>query len=345
MAAFVSWNNIPDSVLIYIYSILSDIDKLNAATTCQNWHRLFSTAILWRNRRIVFDSVTAEIKTEREIKFLDTFGHCLKKLTLTISRPSFQSCMLMSRSVECYLKSVSGCYDMHIRELVLENMHMEFHWNYILSRNRVISALCKMLRKQKVLETVFLTRARMKFADGCRVLVAMAGPKNGSSIIKTLYMEDFFQTHLLPCRHSRYIAAMSKFVSLEEIHINYRYLNADILRNIANNQSPSINKISVVLEGDVRGTEIPTVAWTEFTTRCPLANVVAYLCISKFRRNDLRTPFVRGIPLNKINMTSCGRIYGTTRRLGTLLRHLGLMYNSTLGIYSSYQFLYEAKRV
>lgn len=329
MATSGTWNDIPDIALIYIYSCLTDTDKLNVATTCKNWNRLFSTAALWRKRRVKFSAVTPELTTEKEIKFLDKFGHCLNKLSLNLGRPTCRSCMEISKAVECYLQKICSRNDINIRELDLESLHMEQHWHFILSRNRVITALCKMIRRQKSIEAVYMAGARMRLVDGCRVLEALAKGRSRNTI-KSLYLEDFFETSMVPFRHQRYVSAMSKFSVLEELHINYRYLSAEVIRNIANKLSQAFENLSVVLEGDVRGLEIPSDAWMEFTETCPLADVGAYLCTTILRGNDLRPAFVRGIPLNQIYLTSWARIDETEQRLSLFLRHLGNMYNTTL---------------
>ncbi|KAL4239468.1 F-box only protein 39 [Mactra antiquata] len=330
MATSNDWNDLPDIALIYVYLDLSDTDRLNVACTCKNWNRLFSTAILWRKRRVVFDANAPETLAENEVKFLDRFGHCLTRLTLNFGRPTFKSCMNISKAAESYLKRMCSRNDIRLRELDLENLHMEQHWHFILSRNRLVTAVCKMIRKQRYLETVFMAGARLRLVDGCRILEAL-GKAQTRSKIKTLYMEDFFETNMFPSRHPRYVSAMSKFQVLEDIHLNYRYLSSEMIRNIANKQFRSMKTLSVVIEGDVRGVEIPADAWMEFSEKCPLAEVGVYLCTTVLRGNDLRTPFVRGLPLNQIYLTSWSRIDETENRLANLLRHLGNMYNTSLG--------------
>jgi hypothetical protein len=208
---------------------------------------------------------------------------------------------------------------------------MEQHWHFILSRGRVVSALSKMIRKQKFLECVYMAGTRMRLIDGCRILEALAKGRTKNTV-KTLYMEDFFETNMFPFRTQRYVNAMAKFLALEELHINYRYLSSEMLRNIANTLPKHLVNLSLVLEGDIRGIEIRSDAWMEFSEKCPLANVGAYLCTTILRGNDLRTAFVRGLPLNQIYLTSWARVDETEQRLSIFLRHLGNMYNITLGI-------------
>ena len=331
MEAAMSWNDVPDIALIAIYSSLSDKDRLNVACTCKNWNRLFSSAKLWRHRRVVFNAISSEETAEREIKFLEKFGHCLYRLTLNLGRPTFKSCLTISKSVERYMNRFCSRNNIHIRDLDLESLHMEQHWHFILSRGRVVSALCKMIRKQKYLECVYMAGARMRLMDGCRILEALAKGRTRNTV-KTLYMEDFFETNMFPVRTQRYVNAMAKFSTLEDLHINYRYLSAEMLRNIANILSKHLKSLSLVLEGDIRGTEIQSDAWMEFSEKCPLADVGAYLCTTILRGNDLRTAFVRGLPLSQIYLTSWARVDETEQRLSIFLRHLGNMYNTTLGI-------------
>lgn len=330
MATTTDWGEIPDIALISIYSSLSDQNKLNVACTCKNWYRLFSTPKLWRYRRVVFDSQNAETSAEREVKFVEKFGHCLYKLCLNFGQPSFKTCMSISKAADMFLTRISGRNDIQIKEIEIEAMHMEQYWHFILSRNRLVTALCRMIRRQRLLQTVYLAGARMRVIDGCRLLEALAKGATGSTI-QTIYMEDFFETRVFPFRNPRYVKVMSRFLSLKHVHINYRYLNGTILRNMANKLSRSLENISIILDGDVRA-EIDSGVWREFREKCPMADIGVYLCTTIVRGNDLRIPFVDGMPISNIYLTSWSRIDETEMRLAILLRHLARLYSNTLGM-------------
>ena len=330
MATSTPWNDIPDVALLYIYQNLKNSDRLNVACTCKNWKRIFASSILWRERRVHFDTRWPEHKAEIEKTFIDKFGHCLHKLTLMIGQPTFKSCMTISKAVDSYLKHISRRNDIYLRELDLEHLHFEQNWHFILSRNRLVTSVCRMLRKQNCLENVYLSGARMRIFDGCRVLEALGKGFTGRTITN-LYMEDFFEVNIIPFRHQRFVSAMSKFFSLKHLHINYRYLNSEILRNFANTLSPCLKGMSMILDGDVRGIEIPSEVWYEFCVRCPTVKVNIYLCTTILRGNDLRPAFVPEMPLHECYLTSYSRIDETEERLGILLHHLGDLYQSTLG--------------
>lgn len=325
-----AWNEIPDIALISIYSKLSERNRLNVACTCKNWNRLFFTPKLWRYRRVVFDSQNAEAAVEKEVKFLDKLGHCMYKLSLNFGQPNFKNCMAISKAADQFLQRITCRNDIHIRELDLESLHMEQYWHFILSRNRLVTALCRMVRKQKFLQTVYMAGARMRVVDGCRLLEALASGATGSTI-ETIYMEDFFETNIFPFRNPRFVKALSRFSSLHHVHTNYRYLSSEILRNMANKLSHSLENVSLILDGDVRGIEIPSEVWHEFSAKCPMADIGIYLCTTILRGNDLRTPFVDGMPISNIYLTSWARIDETERRLGVLLKHIAVLYKNSLG--------------
>lgn len=330
MATSVSWNDLPDVALVKIYLDLTDTDRLNVALTCKNWQRSFYSAVLWRRRRVVFESLEAERDAEKENKFLDKFGHCLHRLSINIGQPNFKSCLVISKALDMYAKRMCGRNDIRLRELELENFHLEQHWHFILSRNRLVTALCRIIRKQKCLRSVFMAGARMRLVDGCRVMEALSKGPSGRTITH-VYMEDFFEMNIIPYRALRFVTAMSKFATLKQLHCNYRYLNGDVIRNIANKIGRQFENLSLIIEGDVRGVEVPTDVWVEFAERCPRAEVGIYICTTIMRGADLRTPFVRGLPLTSVYLTSWSRVGEVEFRLASLLRHLGHMYNTSLG--------------
>ena len=330
MANSIDWDQLPDVSLVEVYLNLKDTDRLNMACTCKNWNRLFSSSVLWRERTVEFNSLAAERTAEKEIRFLSKHGHHLNKLKLGFGQPSFRSCAVISKAAENYLKRLTIRNDIHLKTIDLENLHMEQHWHFILSRNRLITALCRMLRKQRFLETVYLSGARMRIFDACRILESLAkGPT--VSTIKSLYIEDLFETNVYPIRQPRYVSAMSRFLRLESVHLNYKYLNDLVLRNFGRRLSKTLQYLSVILEGDVRGIEIPSHCWEELKEYCPILKVGICLCTTILRGNDLRTPFVRGMPISDVYLTSWARIDDTEQRLAALLRHFGNTYRSTLG--------------
>lgn len=331
--ATIVWNQLPDVSLIEVYRYLRDVDKLSMACVCKNWYRLFSSSVLWRERKIVFNSLAADRTLSKETAFLNKYGQYLNKLKLGFGQPSFKSCAVISKAAESYLRRLTLRNDIHLKEIDLDNLQMEQHWHFILSRNRLVTALCRMLRKQRYLQSVYLTSARMRIFDGCRILEALAkGPT--ASTIRVIYMENLFETNVYPIRQIRYVNAMSRFLNLEQIHLNYKYLNSQVLKMFGKKLSKTLEHLSLMLEGDIRGIEIQSEHWEEFTKNCPKVRVGIYLCTTIIRGNDLRPPFVRGIPVCEVYMTSWARIDDTEERLGTLLTHMGNNYKFTLGNHS-----------
>ena len=330
MADTVDWSQLPDVSLVEVYLQLKDTDKLNMACACKNWYRLFSSSVLWRERKVEFSSLAADRTAEKEIKFLNKHGQHLNKLKLGFGQPSFRSCAVISKAAENYLKRFSLRNDIHLKMIDLDNLRMEQYWHFILSRNRLITAICRMLRKQKFLETVNLSNARMRIFDACRILESLSkGPT--ANTIKNLYIEDFFENNVYPMRQLRYLHAISRFLCLENIHLNYKYLSEEVLLYFGRRLSASLQYLSIMIEGDIRGMELPSHCWEELKSRCAKLKVAIYLCTTIIRGNDLTTSFVRGIPLCELYLTSWARFDDTEERLGILLRHIGNTYRSTIG--------------
>ena len=330
MSTISDWGQLPDVSLVEVYSYVKDTDKLNMACVCKHWNRLFSSPVLWRERKIEFNSLAADRTAEKEIQFLSKHGQHLNKLKLGFGQPSFRSCALISKAADNFLRRLTLRNDIHLKEIDLDNLLMEQHWHFILSRNRVVTALCRMLRKQRYLETACLSSGRMRIFDGCRVLEALTkGPTVNT--IKAIYMENLFETNIYPIRQVRYINAMSRFQCLEQLHLNYKYINSQILQAFGKNLSRTLEYLSLMMEGEVRGIEIPSESWEQFAKLCRKVRVGIYICTTILRGNDMRSPFVRGIPLVEIYLTSWARIDDTEQRLAPFLRHVGNIYKNTLG--------------
>lgn len=175
------WNVVPDLVLLNVFFQLGDEDRLSMALVCKNWYRLFQSPQLWRNRRVIFSTEKPFTTATNSLGFLKTFGKNLRVLTVGFAMPNFRNAKQISKAVEFYFNKATNVPDLRLKEFTLQNANMELYWHFILSRKRIISSLCRFLRRLHELTLINLIAAKMSLTDGCRVLAKPPRPSEQCS--------------------------------------------------------------------------------------------------------------------------------------------------------------------
>lgn len=328
------WNVVPDLVLLNVFFQLEDEDRLSMALVCKNWYRLFQSPQLWRNRRVIFSTEKPYTTATNSLGFLKTFGKNLRVLTVGFAMPNFRNAKQISKAVEFYFIKATNIPDLRLKEFTLQNANMELYWHFILSRKRIISSLCRFLRRLHELTLINLIAAKMSLTDGCRVLESL-GRGQASKTLQTVFIEDMFQAYISPNKHKRYTQAMSKFKSISWIYTNYDTINAQIMKNIANCMGEQFQKLTLTIDCDVSSNIIRSEDWSNFAEHCPNAEVVVYIYASAFKQ-DVPSILVPGIPLKEIDIVSWPSVDSARRALesniSSTLCHVALTYSNRIGI-------------
>ena len=74
----IDWRLLPEHVLVQILSLLNLKDRYNAALVCRSWSSSFNYSKLWQDLTLTF----ATERDERWTKFVEKFGHHIRKLTI-----------------------------------------------------------------------------------------------------------------------------------------------------------------------------------------------------------------------------------------------------------------------
>lgn len=331
------WNVVPDLVLLNVFFQLEDEDRLSMALVCKNWYRLFQSPQLWRHRRVIFSTEKPYTSATNSLGFLKTFGKNLRVLTVGFAMPNFRNAKQISKAVEFYFNKATNIPDLRLKEFTLQNANMELYWHFILSRKRIISSLCRFLRRLHELTLINLIAAKMSLTDGCRVLESL-GRGQASKTLQTVFIEDMFQAYISPNKHMRYTQAMSKFKSISWIYTNYDTINAQIMKNIANCMGEQFQKLTLTIDCDVSSNIIRSEDWNNFAEHCPNAEVVVYIYASAFKQ-DVPSILVPGIPLKEIDIVSWPSVDSARRALesniSSTLCHVALTYSNRIGSYST----------
>lgn len=325
------WSNLPDVALLEIYKCLSDKERVATALVCKNWKRLYETPLLWRYRCVSLGGFNAMDSAERAWKYIQRFGKHLRTLVIRFHGPTYRTVKSISLATEFFLKKLATTAGIKIKDFTLFHANMERHWHFVASKNRVVSALCRFLRRCRDLETLNLIAARLSLVDGCRVLEALGrGP--AAKKLKIFYMEDMFQSDVTPVSITRYREAMVKLVALEYIYTNYNTMCGDILRMYARQQK--IDKLTLTIDNDVNNCLIPPEEWTNFKYNCPSTKVIFYLYASGFR-HPIHHALPETVPMYEVDIIAWPAIVenrmDSLQRLCGLIHHIGNVYSESLG--------------
>ncbi|XP_076106265.1 uncharacterized protein LOC143074950 isoform X1 [Mytilus galloprovincialis] len=328
------WCYLPDVALIEVYKYLDDSERVAAARVCKNWLRLFETPLLWRYRCVSFGGFDAMGTAERACRYIKRFGKHLRSLAIRFQGPTYRTVKVISQATEVFLKKLAVIANMRLKEFTLYHANMENHWHFVASKNRVVASLCRFLRRCRELEVLNLIAARVTLVDGCRILESL-GRGAASKTLKFLYMEDMFQTNVIPISISRYRNAMSKMKGLTYIYTNYNTVNGEILRHFAREQK--MKTFTLTIDCDINSWVIEPETWTYFKRQCPDTKVIFYIYASGFR-HGIQHALPETVPMKEIDIIAWpaiveSRAEAQTRLCG-LIHHISNVYSDTLESFS-----------
>ncbi|BFZ13267.1 hypothetical protein BsWGS_16306 [Bradybaena similaris] len=98
MAAFTrlfyeDWANLPDLVLIQIFSYLSEVERWRVGSTCKHWRQCLEIPQLWRTFKCVFEPQ----EDKKLIKCIKKYGHFIRRLTIFIQYNAIEVLKHLSR--------------------------------------------------------------------------------------------------------------------------------------------------------------------------------------------------------------------------------------------------------
>ncbi|KAK3579530.1 hypothetical protein CHS0354_028360 [Potamilus streckersoni] len=333
MSSKQSWDNLPDIAIIEVYSYLPDNDRLSMSLACKNWRRLFETPVLWRCRKVIFKGLVADEIARHEITFLRLFGRQLHKLSIGFTGLSFRTCRDLALAADTYLSHLMKRTDVHLDSISFEELNLERFWPFVLSRNKLITALCRLLRKQRTLKTINMISTRLTLIEGCRVLEAL-GRYSAGTTVEIIFLENVFRTSVIPYENIRYVNALNRFQAIRFLHINYKYLREDILRNLAKTLESKFEQLNIIIEGRLVGEVISSKAWKALHGKCPNLRIGIYIYTTALENDPLPT-LVDGMKIQACYIFSWSDLSSRKEELGKILRHVGGTYASSLGTWDA----------
>lgn len=323
---------LPDVALVKVYSLLEDPGRANMARVCKNWYRMFSYPSLWRYRTVTFGSFSDDKSGQKAWKFAKLFAKYIRSLTLGFQVPSFRTVEIMSKGAQNFLFKLGNLNNLRIQYISIQYLSMEHYWHFTTSRNRIVKAIARFLKRQRNLLAMNMMAARLNLKDGCRILESLGRGAAGVNL-DVIYMEHMFQANILPYRHRRYINAMKKFIGLRFVHTTYTYLNSELLGIFSDKLGQHFLRMTIMIDTDVASNLISAEEWTAFAKACPNVGVGVFIC-SPALRGNIYSVLLPGIPIDSIHISIWRAFTDQDPQLiSNLLEHFGKTYHKTLRKY------------
>ncbi|XP_059153085.1 F-box only protein 39-like [Physella acuta] len=289
------WSQLPNEILLHVFSYLSNSDKYHAALTCKSWLRPLSVPTLWQSGDFVFDDKS----DEKAIRFVEIAGKTLRHIKAECKKLENLQLVLeyrpsSSEKMYLFLASLLNSENHQLLTFRLKNMNsLETYCGGAerMPLSEVTKLLKRFLKAQRQLRVLDLSNSeksvRFCFEDdsitvrqGMKLLIAAgkhcATTLHTLAIARLVSLKSSFHNSMsyLP----QFRNAISGFSKLSELDLSYGYLEDDLLLSLAANTNTSLKVITV------RADEIPKLesritplAWEKLTAACPELKAIFHI--------------------------------------------------------------------
>lgn len=231
------WKNLTDIAVINIYLYLNDHDRKQMSLVCTKWSGLFHTSCLWRHRHFNLASYHSQ---QVAFKFTQNHGRDLRYVSMACGRPTFQTCPHVRLAAQKILKAIRKACILHFFLPRLEIQHL---WKHQGSRQKLITAISNFLKSQRHMTIFDMVSAQLTVNGGCRIIEALSS-SCGSSL-QVMNILDFFHPRLFVQQIQRYENAMSRFINLTSLSLNYNCLSDTIVELFAQNLKGKLKSLKI----------------------------------------------------------------------------------------------------
>lgn len=323
------WACLPTVALTEIYTYLKDSDKAHMALACQHWHQVFTDPCLWTERHFRFGGYRSNKReSDRALGYARAHGASLKVLHIRCDHPGFSACKRFQRA----LSSLVNCLiwrRAQLREVNISQLNTERYWRLGDIRQRLVTCLSRFFRRQCQLQVVDISDAGLQAEGGLNVLDAMT--QHSGPSLRNLDLQDFFQLRIAASHFPLYVEIMSRFRQLHTLHINYSYINDDIIRILTTRCAQTIRVLNIkVSRSDPHNHTIDNTIWWKVRRVCPLLRVVLSL-EGVVAYDDVTRILPRHLPLYSLNLwTGIAREDEPPHRLTDMMRYLADRFGEVL---------------
>ncbi|XP_014665422.1 PREDICTED: F-box only protein 39-like [Priapulus caudatus] len=330
-----SWEQVPNIVLVQVFSRLSDSDRLSASLVCQKWRQIFRYPSLWRTR--CFDISRGHTGEDaRAIAFARSLGPCLKQLYVILNHPTYIGCRRAQKTMTSLLSRLYG--KAQLAEFVMPHLEMDRFWKYDSVRDRLFRSLARFLRGQRRLRAFDMSGASVMPSEGYLLLAAVA--KNSGATVRDLNIEEYFRPRHPVFLSETFNELMGQFSNLHKLSISYNCMSDELLASLASTCAGRLSHVTVrCYKTEPHHQKIYGQQWKNLCRVCPKLKVK--YCLERIRAySEIKLMLVPEIPLyhlqiwagyesSQIDWRVCDTIDYITTNFCDTLEHVSLEYDES----------------
>ncbi|XP_076808316.1 F-box/LRR-repeat protein 8-like [Clavelina lepadiformis] len=310
---YLNWTNIPQHILVEIFSYLHVNDRLNASLVCKAWSDCFHHPKLWSRFIFKFDS---DVDNEgKAMTCVERYCDVLKDVKIYINQSQ-----KVSRERACYV--IDELTSLQKKKLQKFAFHFTGSNPLCFNGNEILDKLKNMFRHQAESElllhltSVDLNHCNIAFDNELFLIFA-----KHHNVLRVLRVQNSCLVDNVTPNSIHEL--VKKCPCLEELHTFYHCINSDVLETLAEKKSVPFRELSLMCNRSDKYNElIPSETWKTLSKAHPLCEVTM-----KFHSSMLHHKIIpllcSGIPLVKLDL----KIYGW---LTDEIAHIGATFSSTL---------------
>ena len=310
---YLTWNTIPQHILVTVFSYLPVNDRLNASLTCKYWSECFHNPLLWSKFVFKFDTnVDGEGKA---LRCIEKYCDVLKDVKIYLNQAQKLSRDRALHVVD-ELAAISKKKIQKFAFCFTGENPLCFNGNEIL--NKLKNLFSRSLESELVFHLTVVDLNHCNIALDNNLITILADEHPLLSVVKV--QNSCLIDNVTP---SSMMHLIEKCVCLEELHTFYHCINSNVVKKIAEKGRVPFKVLSLMCNRSDKYNElIPSDAWLQFS----LANAKAEVTI-KFHSSMLHHKIIPllcpGIPLVALDM----KVYGW---LADELQHIAVTFPDTL---------------
>ncbi|XP_059179302.1 F-box only protein 39-like [Physella acuta] len=286
-ATHASWAKLPYVVLVRVLSLLPDKNIWVASQVCKDWRNAARDPSLWRVGYFMIGPNSLNSVT-RLVQFAGVHGKHVKVMKITWG--TFTS-KLLKRTVHSLFAAIEPT-----RLKVFDLEEVDWKRFGIKVRTEILDGLKKVLSVQDSLEELSMRRIRLEVQAGAELLQIVTDKLTNLDIVD--YFDDKGAVSFAP----EFGTALSKFVNLKILALNYCYLSGQILEHFATIFGERPVNLQIFTNEEEPNVRVTSEMWNTLKLACPKTQVTLSVPSNAMLVEDFENILSPAMPLFRLDM-------------------------------------------
>ncbi|PIK37836.1 hypothetical protein BSL78_25326 [Apostichopus japonicus] len=272
------------------------------AKACRRWYNgILRSPSLWRSTEV---QLRGNWRDNSEIDYIRYLGQYLKRLTVCGAIRCHRHTKKFQRSVTTIFANLYRQGPVQLNDLTITEFHFQSYFrgtSGAFARAGVIKSMNRFLRQQRKLRAIDLSFNTVTEEEGVSLLSSLANARCVTKL-ERLNIEEFFKNKERMYVSVEFVHAVTQFINLRLLVINYSCLSNELLCGLGNhaNYIGKMERLDVrCSRSDSSDHAIHPSSWQSFKDSFPSVKV-HFRLHSLVKLNDLQRILVSQIPLTDL---------------------------------------------